>query len=515
MSSRPFAFRLVSNAASCSPDFPGYPQIWGEVCAGRLQFDPLQVHDGVWLLDEAIMARRKSSGGLRAFSKNHGADPSMDKLWASWVSRCPISLLGDTKTQCQRIARLINLGSSDCLSALLTLAPQSQEDIQKEWSAENVAYLGRPFMDYVISQDLRGTLSALLERGFLPRSASIKDHPLLNVKSAQAASALLHYGIDVSAFPDQSLIDATAIRDLPAKTMGEIVEVLISQSPIKDTAQAKLLRMSKGLSDKTSEQFQMEARSAGWTPSSRPNEFSPVQTWAQSLLGDSNVNLVEGGALAWLRRQPSHGRFSLSQEYSDAKYAWACLFPHRPSDAQRHAEVAQDMVQSDPAWARLHEFKKVLQEKNALSDGCFEKAVVRLMMERVAQNKDEIQDKWMWEDWFSPIGKATWILDAIRVPPKSFMPLDVVLDAGLDAGMVSHSFALTLALAGACNNERIMKRLIDLWDEGVRPLVREGDLGRIIEGLEPLDSKFASTLQAWGLNEFSLISNRHSPSPRL
>jgi hypothetical protein len=508
----PFSFLLVENAATCASGYPSYRQIWEEVCNNQLMFDPAQVHEGVWLLDAAIAARLKSSGGLREFSRHRGADPAMDELWASWVNVCPHSVIGDGDVQCQRIASLIKLGSSQCLSALLALYPQKMESIQAQWSKDNIAYLSKPFFNYVLSEDLIGTLGTLLGSGILPDSSKAKGHPLTQVKSAQCASLLLESGVSVACFPGQELLSLTSSRDLPAKSIGEIMQAIISHSPIVDTPEASASRMAQGLSHKTAEQFQIEARNAGWSPSFRPQGFSPARAWAQEFIGNSSSNFVEGGALSWLRRQPSHGRCLSGETHSDASWTWACMFPHNPGHAQRHAEVAQDMEQGLPSWARLQDFHRRLQDAGALTDGCFEKAIVRLIMEQHYQRNQEQYPKFMWEGWFSEKNGKTWVLDAIRHNPRCTLQLNVVLECGEVNGFQGHALALALMLAGVCKEKDIIDKSVEVWNRGVRPAIREGDANRLVELVDPLNAEYSAMIQAWCLNEFSapnITTSRH------
>lgn len=345
MSQAPLAFTMVANAAACDPRMVQYSQLWEECSAGRLSIDPGLVFDGAWLLDHAIATRAASTAGQAIINRSHGADPDMDRLWAMWAKQAPEECLGDREAQNMRLAKLLFLGSSQCLDALLGRIPNpSQADINHAFKQVKPALGG--MLRWLCRHDFRQSMQVLLERGMAHDEQ--KSPLFLRANSAQMGAILL----DGGAYCGPDLMSRTLERgnDLPIKAMKGLTGLLVDRG--MDEPGQRLSRMATGLHKKRKEQLDLEASLAGWSYSSRGG-FSPVFEWASRCWGreESIAQRLkeEGSALAACRQRASHGRVIEGESMSDARAAWLAFFPSDAKSALKHANVAQDIKDKTPA----------------------------------------------------------------------------------------------------------------------------------------------------------------------
>lgn len=497
---RPFAFHLVENAVVKYQNMPSYAQIWGEVEAGRLIIDAAMCHDNKWILDAAIEARMKLTEGTKNLSENQGADPSMEKLWGKWASEAPSHVLGDADCQAKRAAQLITLGCADALEVLIKRGGLRPDNILQKWDGPLFTVSGKHPLIFGVNRDFVHTVNVLLRNGFSVESCG--DNPFLKVKSAEMVIALLHHDVTDLHLKGDSLIDETFKRDLPAGHLEEIVLAFQEHGKFSETQDQKLARLAVNLGQKSNEQFQAEARIAEWSPSLNRQDFSPVQVWALDEVKKGLPVNSESGALAWFRKQSSHGRVVSGNRYSDAKLAWAVLLPGNRIAAETHAQIASDMP-NESVFQRLKRYHDFLDDEDALSSGKFERAVLTSAASFCWGAVDENGLSVFLNECFDDNADKSWILWAIGDFQRNEWELSTLLEKSMNCGEGSKGLSLVLALSGPDPSPHMKSSIDKAWASGVRPFFLSQDWPRIEQMSRKMGGGFASQVQQWHLDQIS------------
>lgn len=508
---RPFGFHLVENAVVKYQNAPSYSQIWGEVEAGRLIIDAGLCHEDVWILDVAIDARLKITEGVKKLSENQGADPCMEKLWKKWASEAPSHVLGDADCQSERVAKLITLGISDTLDVLLARGSIDPVDILKKWKDYRFTMSGTHPVLLGVNHDFIHTVDVLLKNGFELRG--LEFNPFLKVKSAEMAVVLLRHDTGFH-LKNESLIDETFKRQLPAGTLEEIVVAFQEYGGLSETKEKKLARLSVGLENKTNEQFQVEAKIAGWSPSLNRHEFSPVQGWVLREIANNISFNNESGALAWLRKQPSHGKVFPGNQYSDAKLAWAMLLPNNLAAAECHAQTASDMP-DETLHERLKRYHGFLTDKGLLASGKFEKAISTCATSLCWRSVDDGGFAGFLNECFDEENDNSWILWSIQDLPRNDATLVTILEKSISCGEGSKGFSLVLALASTNPSKYVKSSITNAWGAGIRPFCLSEDWPRLEEISRKMGGDFTAQMQQWRLDQQSIPASISRPKHRL
>lgn len=499
---KPFSFLLVENAVVKHQNHPPYAVIAEEVETGRLQIDPATSHEGVWLLDAAIKARLYLNEGPRKMAEQRGADPAMDALWAQWARSAPDACLGDLAQQAARQAKLIRLGCSQSLHELIKRKRFEQNEIAAAWIIEKSNMLSDTAMEYVIRSDYMHTLSCLLANGYRAEDKAKEKHPLAIVKSGECAELLLRYGIDHSVFEGAELIDLTATRDIPVQSMTKIMQVLERAGNIPNPQEDKLARLAKNLEKKTKDQFLAEADIAGWSPVLSRQDFSPVEVWSRSVIGNPQKSAInEGAILGWLKKQSSHGKLHPGQTHSDAKLAWACLFASEPFVAEEHAKIAQDLPE-ETMFQRLVGYRDFLKENNVEPEAWVAKAMSSILQGYYWKDQEDLAAARFFDECMQAHMGKSWIVANVGggySPPH----IDNLFTLGERIDRPMHAMSIALALCSPVHNAspRNMELIQKAWQSGNRPVFIREDIEALSAKMALIDPALSAEIENWALGQ--------------
>lgn len=519
----PAAFLLVSQAALCAPNLVDYPQIDAEMKAGRMGFDPLLHHEGVWLLDHAIEARLKSDAGAREQKKNRGADPCMDALWAQWLSAAAEDVLGGVQLQAARAARLARLGCSLSLDVALSKVKISPRLIQQEDDATVASPLRMNLLARAVKNDHIGTIEILLRHGFAKQSFTLNEHPLAVVKSPDVAQLLLDSGLDPLAVPIKSgsLIDFTSRRSLGAGVMQEIIEVLRGSRKVEDTPEQRLSRVAFGLDKKPLEQLRAQMRDAQWSPSRRGNLPSPVVKWArQTIMNPTRPGVsMAGASLAWLSKQPGTGTVFADQPWSDAAWLWATAMGNDPSECDRFSSAAQDLCRLDPS-CRFDTLQKIIDAEQ-LPQSFMEQSICASLQRTGYIVHPQVKNKelsGLLDILFRKTDRGSWVLSRYhhKQPRSNGLVsigeyLQVVPGPAVN---VSRWMSLALVVA-SIDEDRVLAECVKAaWNRGIRPLKEPFDAQVVANKNFEFDDELLAMVDAWVLSQGAPAAKNAARSPR-
>lgn len=512
-------FLLVSQAALCAPHLVDYAQLEAEEKAGRIIFDPLLQHEGVWLLDHAIAARVKSDAGLRDQKKNRGAHPGMDALWSRWLHAAPEGVLGSKGRQAARAAKLSRLGCSLSLGAALErgLDPAL---IQAKDDAQQSSSLGLNILSRAIRDDYLATVKVLVRYGFSRLPFSAQHHPLKVVRSADILQVLLDAGLDPDDVPltEGSLIDFTAARDLAAGTMHKLIEVLRKSGRIKDGRRERVARIGVGLEKKSLEQLRTEMRDANWPSVNNETQPSPIVEWARWKIN----NPVRAGfemstpALQWLARQPGIGRPRPGQKWSDAAWLWAVSMANAPASCEIFSSASKELKGLAPA--KRFEVLGGFLESEGLPRSFASSAVCASLQDASYHRNKSEQVIALFHCLFRPTKNGAWVLGAYTEPQPKKSNLEAILAVcrtGENAPVASSQWmSLALIIASVEKDGFLVSAIKQAWNDGIRPLGDPADRKLVLNRDFLFDQELSSMVSSWDLSAIALPATGPTPPRR-
>lgn len=511
----PLGFMLVSQAATCEPSLASYQQIYDEERSGSLKIDPDLCHEGVWLLDHAIKMRLASRGGLRAFRAARGADPAMDALWARWLSSASSERLGSIADQAERIALLVQAGSSKCLDVALSLGIP-KDLVREKWKEQKPSALRSEIMAECVRQDLLETARALLRHGYLDDRCVSKA--LLSVKKHDMLEMLLDFGADPSMVVAPGIIDGLLASEVSASELGRMMERLARIPGLSGASEDHLRRLSSKMGQKSLEQFRVEMRLAQWSPSSRGSLPSPVIAWARGQLEGAASASLGSPVLSWLAKQPSFSSPTEGESWSEAAWVWAALFAKHPQHAEEFAVCAKDMPAVEDPGERVAFFHR-FTELNGLPrwvEDAIGGQLSDLSGIEVAKRASLVKKKL--EGWIGD-GSSGAFLGHFTTPARRAPdPTAWLKCLSAPGDEIPRAQAMTLAcwMAFVQEDFRLLRDVEGAWESGARPLAGEAVILAFSGLLANKSGSLASKMGAWLLDHKApQISPSLRQGPRL